>query len=140
MQAATSEGMVFAAGRRRRVRLTEFLPAFDAMASPLQAAGAAGARPAAVSELAAELPELTIVHHTVPCPWALKGLVMRVLTERLDRPRTRSDGTGSRCSTNGGWGMVLPDPVEPLVHVLSEGDDRRGSRSELERSCTPVDW
>ena len=36
-----------------------------------------------LSELVAELPAVDVVHRQLPCPWALKGLVMRVLTERL---------------------------------------------------------
>ena len=47
-----------------------------------------------LSSLVAELPTSTLVHRQLPCPWAQKGLVMRVLSERLkgrDAEREKSD-------------------------------------------------
>jgi len=86
---------------------------------------------ATVSELVAELPEVTIVDHTVPCSWALKGLVMRVLTERL-AGREVDLRDGIKVFENGAWGMVRPDPVEPLVHVTVE-TTADGSSRDLEQ-------
>ena len=71
----------------------------------------------------------------MPCSWALKGLVMRVLTERLaGREVDLSDGI--KVFDNGAWGMVRPDPVEPLVHVTVETPDRR--LPERPRAGAPV--
>ena len=54
-----------------------------------------------------------------PCPWARKGLVMRLLNERLaDRELDLLDGI--KAFDERGWVQVLPDPDEPLVHVYAE--------------------
>ena len=67
----------------------------------------------------------TLVHRQLPCPWALKGTVMRVLTERLrDRDVDLLDGI--KVFDERGWAQVLPDPDEPLVHIYAEGRDRGG--------------
>src|SRR5581483_10925541 len=84
-----------------------------------------------LSELVAELPQPTLVHHQVPCPWALKGLVMRVLNERLaGRDVDLTDGI--KLFDERGWAQVLPDPDEPLRHLYAEGDTREQS-DELAR-------
>ena len=63
-----------------------------------------------VSELVAELPAPTLVHRRLACPWALKGLVMRVLNERLaGRDVDLTDGI--KLFDERGWAQVLPDPT-----------------------------
>jgi mannose-1-phosphate guanylyltransferase/phosphomannomutase len=79
----------------------------------------------------AELPASTLVHRQVPCPWALKGTVMRVLTERFrDTKVDLLDGI--KVFDERGWAQVLPDPDEPLVHIYAEGATEEAS-AELER-------
>jgi mannose-1-phosphate guanylyltransferase/phosphomannomutase len=130
MQAASQSGMVFAAGGDGAYVIPSFQPSFDAMAALCKLLELLASASASVSELVAELPEVTIVDHTVPCSWALKGLVMRVLTERL-AGRDVDLRDGIKVFDNGAWGMVRPDPVEPLVHVTVETQD--GSSSDLEQ-------
>ncbi len=132
MQAASQSGMVFAAGGDGAYVIPDFQPSFDAMAALCKLLELLAPNSAKVSELAAELPEVTIVDHTVPCSWALKGLVMRVLTERLTG-REVDLRDGIKVFDNGAWGMVRPDPVEPLVHVTIETTTTDGSPSDLEQ-------
>ena len=128
--AAAGEGMVFAGAVGGGYVFPQFLPAYDAVASLTMLlellAGAAGP----LSELVAELPEPTLVHRRLACPWAKKGLVMRVLNERLaGRDVDLTDGI--KLLDERGWAQVLPDPDEPLVHLYAEGDTRESS-DELE--------
>ena len=135
MQAASQSGMVFAAGGDGAYVIPDFQPAFDAMAALCKLLELLAPVTAPVSELVAELPEVNIVERTVPCSWALKGLVMRVLTERLaDRDVDLSDGI--KVFENGGWGLVRPDPVEPLLHVVIETTPTDGPRARSSRSCS----
>ena len=84
-----------------------------------------------LSELVGELPASTIVHRQLPCAWALKGTVMRVLSERLrDRELDLTDGI--KVIEKDGWAQVLPDPDEPVVHVYAEGETEERS-NELEQ-------
>ena len=88
-----------------------------------------------LSELVAELPEPTLVHRQLACPWALKGLVMRVLNERLaGREVDLTDGI--KVFDERGWAQVLPDPDEPLIHLYAEGEtaeELRGARGRAPR-------
>ena len=72
----------------------------------------------------------TVVHRQLPCPWALKGAVMRLLTERL-KGRELDLIDGIKLRDERGWSQVLPDPDEPLLHVYAEGDTPQVS-AELE--------
>lgn len=131
MAAACQDGTVFAAAVGGTYVFPEFQPGYDAMASlcKLLELLAPVGRP--VSELVAELPPSAVVHRQVPCPWSLKGRVMRVLSERLkDRELDLRDGI--KAVDERGWVQVIPDPVEPLLHLYAEGESDVGSR-ELAR-------
>jgi mannose-1-phosphate guanylyltransferase/phosphomannomutase len=109
----------------------EFLPAYDAMTSLCKLLELlATQEPRRVSDLARELPRPTLIHRQVPCPWALKGTVMRVLNERFaDANVDLRDGI--KVFDGRGWVQVLPDPDEPIVHLYAEGDSTEASE-ELE--------
>ena len=129
-QHAAEDGVVFAGALSGGYVFPEFLPAYDAVASLcnlLELLAPVG-RP--VSELVGELPVPTLVHRQLPCPWALKGLIMRVLSERLrDRKLDLTDGI--KVFEKRGWAQVLPDPDEPVVHIYAEGKTEADSQ-ELE--------
>ena len=130
-RAAAQGGFVFAGAVGGGYVFPEFLPGYDAVASlaKLLELFAPVNRP--LSELVAELPEPTLVHHQVPCPWALKGLVMRVLNERL-AGRNLDLTDGIKLFDERGWSQVLPDPDEPVIHLYAEGETRELSE-ELAR-------
>ena len=121
-KAAIADDIVFAGAAGGVYIFPKFLPAYDAVASlcTLLQLLARVERP--ISELVAELPVSHVVHRQIACPWALKGLVMRVLAERLkDRELDLTDGI--KVLDDRGWVEVLPDPDEPIVHVYAEGAD-----------------
>jgi mannose-1-phosphate guanylyltransferase/phosphomannomutase len=119
-KAAAEDGVIFAGAVGGGYVFPEFLPAYDATASLCKLLELLAPVRRPLSELVAELPAPTLVHRQLPCPWALKGVVMRVLTERLrDRELDLTDGIkvfGER-----GWAQILPDPDEPLMHIYAEG-------------------
>ncbi len=131
IQAACEKDMVFAAGGDGAYVVPGFQPSFDAMAVLCKLLELLAPVTEPLSELVAELPEVNIVDHTVPCSWAMKGLVMRVLTERL-AGREVDLRDGIKVFENGAWGMVRPDPVEPFVHVTVEAEDATPSPLEQE--------
>jgi mannose-1-phosphate guanylyltransferase / phosphomannomutase len=125
-KAAAESGVVFAGAVGGGYVFPEFLPAYDAMASLCKLLELLAPVDRPLSELVAELPQSHVVHRRVPCPWAQKGLVMRVLTERLgDRDVDLRDGI--KVFDQRGWAQVLPDPDEPVVHVYAEGADEQTS-------------
>jgi mannose-1-phosphate guanylyltransferase / phosphomannomutase len=130
-KAAAEDGVIFAGAVGGGYVFPEFLPAYDAIASLCKLLELLAGEDRPLSELVSELPVSHVVHRQVPCPWAQKGLVMRVLTERLkDRELDLRDGI--KVFDPRGWAQVLPDPDEPIVHVYAEGDSEEAS-AELEQ-------
>jgi mannose-1-phosphate guanylyltransferase / phosphomannomutase len=134
-QAATEEGVIFAGAVGGGYVFPEFLPAYDAIASLCKLLELLAPVRRPLSELVAELPRPTLVHRQLHCPFALKGLVMRVLTERL-KERRLDLTDGIKVFDAHGWAQVLPDPDEPLLHLYAEGEteeDSQALESEYQR-------
>jgi mannose-1-phosphate guanylyltransferase / phosphomannomutase len=130
-RAAADGGVIFAGAVGGGYVFPEFLPGYDAVASLAKLLELLAPVNRPLSELVGELPEPTLVHHQIPCPWALKGLVMRVLNERLaGRELDLTDGI--KVFDERGWAQALPDPDEPLIHLYAEGETRETSE-ELAR-------
>jgi mannose-1-phosphate guanylyltransferase/phosphomannomutase len=125
-QHAAEDGVVFAAALGGGYVFPEFLPAYDAVASLCKLLELLAPTKQPVSRLVGELPASTLVHRQLACPWALKGLVMRMLSERLrDRKLDLTDGI--KVFEKRGWAQVLPDPDEPVVHIYAEGKTNEDS-------------
>lgn len=78
-----------------------------------------------------ELPPLVYQVDSVHCPWERKGRVMRLLVEKnQDRPMELLDGVKIQ-TRNDHWILVLPDAVEPLVHVYADGIDLQQTSRDL---------
>ena len=129
-KAAASDGVIFAGALGGGYVFPDFLPAYDAMASLCKLLELLAPVSQPISVLVADLPHSTLVHRQLPCPWAQKGLVMRVLSEQLkDRKPDLLDGI--KVHDRRGWAQVLPDPDEPVIHIYAEGATEQGS-NELE--------
>jgi mannose-1-phosphate guanylyltransferase/phosphomannomutase len=118
--AAAADGVIFAGSVGGGFVFPDFVPAYDGMASlcKLLELLAPGDRP--LAEIVGALPESAVVHRQVRCPWARKGAVMRILTERT-KGQDVDVTDGIKVYDERGWAQVLPDPDEPLVHVYAEG-------------------
>jgi mannose-1-phosphate guanylyltransferase/phosphomannomutase len=108
-RAASEEGVAFAGALGGGYVFPQFLPAFDAVMSlgKLLELLAPQARP--LSAQIADIPPSTLVHRTVPCPWSLKGTVMRVATERLQR-LVEAEGVSLAASGGAGQGDDDDEP------------------------------
>jgi mannose-1-phosphate guanylyltransferase/phosphomannomutase len=125
-KAAAEEGVVFAGAVGGGYVFPEFIPGYDAVASLAKLLELLAPVERPLSELVAELPPSTLVHRQLPCPWGMKGLVMRVLNERFaDRDVDLTDGI--KVFDARGWVQVLPDPDEPFIHLYAEGETIEGS-------------
>lgn len=71
-----------------------------------------------IEEMLNLLPAFGLVHQTERCPWEKKGVLMRELGETTDQETDRFDGI--RFVDGDDWSLVLPDPVEPVVHLYAE--------------------
>jgi mannose-1-phosphate guanylyltransferase/phosphomannomutase len=119
-RAAASDNVVFAGSVGGGFVFPDFLPAYDGVASICKLLELLAPIDKPLSELVANLPESTVVHREVRCPWSRKGAVMRLLTERMKGKKVDTLD-GIKVFEKRGWAQVLPDPDEPLVHVYAEG-------------------
>jgi mannose-1-phosphate guanylyltransferase/phosphomannomutase len=133
-RAAAEDEIVFAGSLEGGYLFPQFLPAYDAVAALCKLLELLAPIDRPLSQLVAELPRPTLVRREVRCPWAMKGLVMRVLTERL-KGRDLDLLDGIKVYDERGWAQVLPDPDEPVLHIYAEGrtsDESDELESELE--------
>jgi mannose-1-phosphate guanylyltransferase / phosphomannomutase len=119
-RASAGNGVVFAGSVGGGFVFPEFLPAYDGVASLCNLLQLLAPVDRPLSELVSGLPHSTVVHRQVRCPWARKGAVMRILTERM-KGKKIDTLDGIKVFEDRGWAQVLPDPDEPLVHVYAEG-------------------
>jgi mannose-1-phosphate guanylyltransferase / phosphomannomutase len=119
-RAAAGNGVIFAGSAGGGFVFPEFVPAYDGMASLCKLLELLAPHGRPLSEIVGELPASTVVHREVRCPWARKGTVMRIVTERM-KGRNVDVSDGIKVFDERGWAQVLPDPDEPLVHVYAEG-------------------
>jgi mannose-1-phosphate guanylyltransferase/phosphomannomutase len=127
-KAAAEDGVIFAGAVGGGYVFPEFLPAYDAIASLCKLLELLAPVRRPLSELVADLPAPTLVHRQLPCPWGMKGVVMRVLTERL-REQQLDLLDGIKVFDKRGWAQVLPDPDEPLIHIYAEGRTEEDSKA-----------
>ena len=133
-KAAAEPGTIFAGAVRGGFVFPAFLPAYDAIASLCYLLQLLAPVEQPLSALVDALPQPAVVHREVRCPFALKGAVMRLLTERM-KERETDTLDGIKVVDEEGWSQVIPDPEEPLVHVYAEG--RTGARRRAARDGAP---
>ena len=120
-RAATEDGVVLAAAPTGGFVFPDVVPGYDAVTTLCKLLELLAEQESPLSELVAELPRPTLLHRELACPWARKGLVMRLVNEHLaDRRLDLMDGV--KGYDERGWVQVLPDPDEPLVHLYAEGE------------------
>jgi mannose-1-phosphate guanylyltransferase/phosphomannomutase len=120
MEVASGPGVTWAASQEGGFIWPQFLAAYDATASFVNALELLAKSGLRLSKIVAGLPRTWVAHESVVTPWEHKGLVMRTLVERSkDRELVLVDGV--KILHEDGWALVLPDPEEPLTHIWAEG-------------------
>ena len=119
MDAASEEGVGFAASLDGGYILPGFLPAFDAAASLVKLLELLCRTGSRLSEVVDELPTPHLAVESIVTPWEQKGAVMRSLVE-LTKDRTIELVDGVKVLHDDGWVLALPDPEEPVTRVWAE--------------------
>ncbi|MEZ4545572.1 MAG: sugar phosphate nucleotidyltransferase [Cyanobacteriota/Melainabacteria group bacterium] len=84
-----------------------------------------------LSQAVQDLPPLVYQVDSVHCPWERKGQVMRLLVEKHhDKPVELLDGVKIETRPEH-WILVLPDAVEPVVHLYADGSDLQKTSADL---------
>jgi mannose-1-phosphate guanylyltransferase/phosphomannomutase len=109
----------------------EFQNGYDAMFTIGQVLEHLTYQGRSLRQAVAELPPLVYQVDSVHCPWERKGRVMRLLVEKhQDKPMELLDGVKIMTRPEH-WILVLPDAVEPLVHVYADGTDLQQTSQDL---------
>lgn len=109
----------------------EFQNGYDAMFTLGQVLEHLTYQGRSLHQAVAELPPLVYQVDSVHCPWERKGRVMRLLVEKnQERPMELLDGVKIQTRPEH-WILVLPDAVEPLVHVYADGIDLQQTSQDL---------
>jgi mannose-1-phosphate guanylyltransferase/phosphomannomutase len=119
MEAARTEGVIFAGNLDGKFIFPQLHPGFDAMITTAKITEALAKSGRTLVEIVDELPEFHHLHEAVPCAWEQKGTVMRVLVEQNKHGRTEMID-GVKVFSDAGWALVLPDPVDPVVHLYAD--------------------
>ena len=122
--------MIFAGAVGGGYVFPDFIPASDAVASLCKLLELLAPVSKPVSELVEKLPESTLIHRRLHCPWGRKGMVMRVLSERM-KGQDLDLTDGIKVINKRGWVLVIADPDDPVVHIYAEGVDS-GTSIDLE--------
>jgi mannose-1-phosphate guanylyltransferase/phosphomannomutase len=92
-----------------------------------------------LSEVIASLPPFKVIHERVPCPWEVKGTVMRRLIE--NSPSDQVDTTdGVKIWINETeWVLVLPDPDYPQFQIYAESASQAQALALVQRYAELVE-
>lgn len=128
MEAATTGDVMLAGSPDGALVFPEFLPAPDgmmALAKILEYRAETGER---LSGLIEPLPKAKVAHEPVPCPWELKGTVMREMMEGASGDHVDLVD-GVKIYHKEDWILILPDPEQPIVHVWAESSSESRAKT-----------
>lgn len=122
MEAASREGVIMAGDGAGNFIFPQFQPAIDGLMATAKLLEFLATQQAELSEVIASLPLFSVAKRKVPCPWEVKGTVMRLLNERY-REHRRELIDGIKVILNDEeWTLILPDPDRPVFHVYAESN------------------
>jgi mannose-1-phosphate guanylyltransferase/phosphomannomutase len=128
MEAAAQEAMVFVGDAFGGFIFPRFQPAFDAMLGILKILEMLALSDLTLHEAIRHIPKRVTTREQVPCPWEMKGTLMRTLIEATkDQEVELMDGVKIRLGSD--WAAIYPDQDKPFFHILAEA----GSRTRAEQ-------
>ena len=133
-EAAAQDGVIFAGAVGGGYVFPQFLPGYDAVASLANLLELLAPVERPLSELVGELPRPTLVHRQIPCPWGMKGLVMRILNERWSG-RNLDLTDGIKVFEERGWAQALPGSRRAGDPPLCRGRELGGLRGARGRAA-----
>ncbi len=117
-------GLAFAGDTEGGFIFPEFHPAFDGLFSFAKLLELLAVQETTLSELCALLPKYYMASAIVPCPWEVKGRIMRILTAESEGTNTELIDGIKTYRDDGSWVLVLPDASEPNFRVYAEASNQ----------------
>jgi mannose-1-phosphate guanylyltransferase/phosphomannomutase len=130
LEAASSSEIVLTGTTDGRFAFPRFQAAFDGMFSIAKLMELAAICGLPLSQGLAAVPPRAFLQASIPCPWEMKGGIMRKMSEdSLEKDATFIDGIKVQFGED--WVLVLPDQYTPCVHVVSEAKDHKAAQKLL---------
>lgn len=130
--------IAFAGNEKGGVIFPAFQPTFDAMFAFGKLLELLARLDTPLSAFVDQIPPFHIYHRSVECVWQQKGKVMRqLIEENQGHPTELLEGL--KVFREGGWIAVIPDPVEPTVHITAEAESEEGARVLVEEFASRVE-
>ncbi|MDD5286487.1 MAG: mannose-1-phosphate guanyltransferase [Desulfuromonadaceae bacterium] len=130
LEAASSSEIVLTGSTDGRFAFPRFQAAFDGMFTIARLMELAAVCGMPLSQGLTAVPARAYLQTTVPCPWEMKGGIMRRMSEdSLEKDATFIDGI--KVQFGGEWALVLPDQYNPNVHIVAEAKDLKAAQKLL---------
>ncbi|HEY6837773.1 MAG TPA: mannose-1-phosphate guanyltransferase [Geobacteraceae bacterium] len=119
IEAALSPEVAMAGSMDGRFAFPPFQAAFDGMFAIAKTIELVASTGVTLSRVLADSPQRTFLQVSIPCPWEMKGGIMRKMSEdSLDKEATFVDGIKVHFGED--WALVLPDQYESTMHIFAE--------------------
>jgi len=123
METAAQEGKVFVGDAFGGFIFPRFQPAFDSMLGTLKILEMLALSDLTLHEAIRHIPKRVTTREQVPCPWEMKGTLMRTLIEATkDQEVELLDGVKIQLGSD--WAAIYPDQDKPFFHILAEASSR----------------
>jgi mannose-1-phosphate guanylyltransferase/phosphomannomutase len=130
IEAALSPEVIMAGSMTGKFAFPRFQAAFDGMFAIARTIELVAASGVTLSRVLAETPGRTFLQTSLPCPWEMKGGIMRKLSEdSLDKEATFIDGIKIHYGEE--WALVLPDQHLPNIHIFAEAKEPKRAQQLL---------
>lgn len=130
LEVASSSEMVLTATTDGRFAFPRFQAAFDGMFAIAKLMELSSASGITLSQALAEVARSSFLQTSLPCPWEMKGGIMRKMSEdSLEKEATFIDGIKVHFGAE--WVLVLPDQYLPVIHIVAEARDQKSAQRLL---------
>ena len=131
--AESKQGIALAGDMSGGFIFPEFHPAFDGLFAFAKLLEMLALQETTLSQVRAALPVYYMATETVPCPWELKGRIMRVLTAESEGTNTELVDGIKTYRDDGSWVLVLPDASEPFFRIYAEASSQDAANELVHR-------
>lgn len=139
MNAAIEAGVTVAGDSRGGFVFPALHPGFDAMFAAGKLLAMLRETGRTLCDVAQDLPRFAMAYEQARCPYDAKGAIMRRLAEEHEGERVEILDGLKIFSGDLAWVLVLPDSLEPVIHIHAEGRDEEESRSLASRAAQRIE-
>lgn len=128
MAAANRPDVILASDGNGSFIWPAFQPVVDGMMTQAKLLEFRTTQSISLSQALAQVPHFHMAQGDVNCPWETKGAVMRLLNQQYrDRLGEQIDGIRIGLA-EGEWVLMLPDPDQPIFHVIAQARSDQQSK------------